>query len=74
MLILKKSLFNFKITHSEPFVETDALCKRVNVKDTLSCTKECSVNKHNDNKDIFNNDILEDHNNELGPGEHYSIV
>ena len=51
------------------FVETDALCNRGNVNDTISYTKECSANKHNDNKDIFNNDVHEDHNNELGPGE-----
>ena len=50
-------------------VETDALCNRGNVNDTISYTKECSANKHNDNKDIFNNDVHEDHNNELGPGE-----
>ena len=55
--------------NKENIVETDALCNRGNVNATLSFPKECSANKQSDNKDIFNNDILEDHNNELGPGE-----
>ena len=54
----------------ENIVETDILCNRGNANNTLSYFKECSANINNDNRDISNNNIDEEHNdNKLGSGE-----